>query len=73
MSPFFVGLILLAGGLAGVFWGYRIFRILLPIFGGFAGYLIAMALFPASWVLALVIGFGLVLWCLSCWLTPHGA
>ena len=59
MSPFLVGLLLLAAGLAGVFWGYRIFRILLPIFGGFAGYLIALALFPNNLILALVIGFGL--------------
>ncbi len=61
MSPILVGLILLAGGLAGVFWGYRIFRIILPIMGGFAGYLIAIVLFPDSWVLALAIGFGLAL------------
>ncbi len=61
MSPILVGLILLAGGLAGVFWGYRIFRIILPILGGFAGYLIAIVLFPDSWVLALAIGFGLAL------------
>ena len=61
MSPFLVGLILLAGGLAGVFWGYRIFRVILPILGGFAGYLIAIVLFPDSWVLALAIGFGLAL------------
>jgi predicted flap endonuclease-1-like 5' DNA nuclease len=61
MSPFLVGLILLAGGLAGVFWGYRIFRVILPILGGFAGYLIAIVLFPDSWVLALAVGFGLAL------------
>ena len=59
MSPFLVGLILMAAGLAGVFWGYRIFRILLPIFGGIAGYLIALSLFPNNLVVALVIGFGL--------------
>ena len=61
MSPFLVGLFLLAAGLAGVFWGYRIFRILLPILGGIAGYLIGIALFPNNLVLALVIGFGLAL------------
>ena len=59
MSPFFVGLLLVLAGLAGVFWGYRIFRILLPLIGGIAGYLIAAALFPGSLFLALAIGFGL--------------
>ena len=56
MSPFLTGLLLILAGLAGLFWGYRIFRILLPIIGGIAGYLIAAALFPNSLVLALVIG-----------------
>jgi predicted flap endonuclease-1-like 5' DNA nuclease len=57
MSPFFVGLLLILAGVAGLFWGYRIFRILLPIIGGLAGYLIAAALFPNSLFLALLIGF----------------
>jgi len=57
MSPFFVGLLLILAGVAGLFWGYRIFRILLPIIGGLAGYLIAAALFPGSLFLALLIGF----------------
>lgn len=57
MSPFLLGLILLGVGLAGVFFGYRIFRVILPILGGVAGYLIAVALFPNSWFLALVVGF----------------
>ena len=48
MSPFVTGLLLILAGLAGLFWGYRIFRILLPIIGGIAGYLIAAALFPNS-------------------------
>ncbi len=56
MSPFLTGLLLILVGLAGLFWGYRIFRILLPIIGGIAGYLIAAALFPNSLLLALVIG-----------------
>jgi predicted flap endonuclease-1-like 5' DNA nuclease len=56
MSPFLIGLLLVLAGLAGVFWGYRIFRILLPIIGGIAGYLIAVALFPNSPFLAIVIG-----------------
>ena len=56
MSSFLTGLLLILAGLAGLFWGYRIFRILLPIIGGIAGYLIAAALFPNSLVLALVIG-----------------
>jgi predicted flap endonuclease-1-like 5' DNA nuclease len=56
MSPLLIGLLLVLAGLAGVFWGYRIFRILLPIIGGVAGYLIAAALFPGSPFLAVVIG-----------------
>ena len=61
MSPFIVGLLLLAIGLAGVFWGYRIFRILLPILGGMAGYLIGLAIFPNNLILALALGFGLAI------------
>jgi predicted flap endonuclease-1-like 5' DNA nuclease len=57
MSPFLIGLLLILAGVAGLFWGYRIFRILLPIIGGIAGYLIAAALFPGSPFLAIVIGF----------------
>jgi predicted flap endonuclease-1-like 5' DNA nuclease len=57
MSPFLIGLLLILAGVAGLFWGYRIFRILLPIIGGIAGYLIAAALFPGSPLLAIVIGF----------------
>jgi predicted flap endonuclease-1-like 5' DNA nuclease len=56
MSPFLTGLLLILAGLAGLFWGYRIFRILLPFIGGLAGYLIAAALFPNNLLLALVIG-----------------
>jgi|GEM_PF-426175 len=56
MSPFLIGLLLVLAGLAGVFWGYRIFRILLPIIGGIAGYLIAATLFPNNLFLAIVIG-----------------
>jgi predicted flap endonuclease-1-like 5' DNA nuclease len=44
-------------GVAGVLWGYRIFRILLPIYGGVAGYIIAWNwLGASSWVLALIVG-----------------
>jgi predicted flap endonuclease-1-like 5' DNA nuclease len=57
MSPFLTGLLLILAGVAALFWGYRIFRILLPIIGGLAGYLIAAALFPNSLFLALLIGF----------------
>jgi len=79
MSPFIVGLFLLAIGLAGVFWGYRIFRILLPIWGGTAGYLIGFAIFPNNLILALALGFGLAIlfmilayaaW--SIWVTTSG-
>jgi len=57
MSPFFIGILLIVAGVAGLLWGYRIFRVLLPFIGGIAGYLIAASLFPQSWFLALVIGF----------------
>lgn len=79
MSPFIVGLFLVAIGLAGVFWGYRIFRILLPIWGGAAGYLIGFAIFPNNLILALALGFGLAIlfmilayaaW--SIWVTTSG-
>jgi hypothetical protein len=43
------------------FLGIPDIRILLPILGGIAGYLIAIALFPNNLILALVIGFGLAL------------
>jgi phosphotransferase system glucose/maltose/N-acetylglucosamine-specific IIC component len=57
MSPFLTGLLLVLVGLAGVFWGYRIFRIILPIYGGVAGYIIAYNwLGQTSWVLALIVG-----------------
>ncbi len=61
MSLFLVGLIMLLVGLAGVFWGYRIFRILLPLMAGVAGYLVGLVLFPNNLFLALVVGFGLAL------------
>ena len=43
MQTFLIGLCLVAAGLAAVFWGYRIFRILLPIYGGIVGFVIAYA------------------------------
>jgi predicted flap endonuclease-1-like 5' DNA nuclease len=61
MSVFLVGLILILVGLAGVFWGFRIFRILLPIMGGVAGYLLGFSLLPNNPLLALIVGFGLAL------------
>jgi predicted flap endonuclease-1-like 5' DNA nuclease len=61
VSPFLTGLLLVLAGVAALFWGYRIFRILLPIIGGVAGYLIGLALFPASPFLALGIGFVLAI------------
>ncbi len=61
MSEILVGLVLVIAGLVGVFWGYRIFRIILPILGGIEGYLIASALFPNSWVVALVVGIVLAI------------
>jgi predicted flap endonuclease-1-like 5' DNA nuclease len=57
MSPILVGLLLILAGVAGVLWGYRIFRILLPIYGGVAGYVIAWNwLGPDTWLLALIVG-----------------
>jgi len=41
MQTFLIGLGLVVAGVMGVFWGYRIFRILLPIYGGIAGFVIA--------------------------------
>lgn len=61
MGPILTGIILLVAGLAGVFWGYRIFRFILPVIGGIAGYLIGLALFPNNLIIALVIGFGLAI------------
>jgi hypothetical protein len=61
MSPFFIGLILLAAGLAGVFWGYRIFRILLPILAGVTIFLMTLLLLPDNLVLAIVLGLILAL------------
>ena len=61
MGPLLVGFLLLVAGLAGVFWGYRIFRFLLPVIGGVAGYLIALALFPNNLFIAIVVGFGLAI------------
>jgi len=57
MQTFLIGLVLVGAGLAGVFWGYRIFRILLPIYGGIAGFVIAYAwLGQDSQLLALGVG-----------------
>jgi predicted flap endonuclease-1-like 5' DNA nuclease len=57
MSPILVGILLVLAGVAGVLWGYRIFRILLPIYGGVAGYVIAWNWLGAdAWLLALIVG-----------------
>lgn len=57
MQAFVIGLGLVVAGLVGVFWGYRIFRILLPIYGGVAGFVIAYNwLGQGSWLLALIVG-----------------
>ena len=56
-SPFLTGLVLLIVGLIGVFWGYRVFRILLPLYGAVAGYLVAYHwLGQSSVFLALIVG-----------------
>jgi len=56
-SSFLSGLVLVIVGLIGVFWGYRVFRILLPLYGAVAGYLVAYHwLGQSSIFLALVIG-----------------
>ena len=41
MTPIIAGLGLIILGLVGAFFGYRIFRVLLPIYGGVAGFLLA--------------------------------
>jgi predicted flap endonuclease-1-like 5' DNA nuclease len=62
MSPFLTGLVLIVVGVVGVIWGYRIFRILLPIYGAVAGYIIAYNwLGQTSWVLALIVGIVLAI------------
>ncbi len=53
---FLIGLLLVGLGLVAVFFGYRFFRILLPFFGGIAGFIIAANLFPNSFVLSLIVG-----------------
>jgi len=57
MQTFLIGLGLVVAGLVGVFWGYRIFRILLPIYGGIAGFVLANGWLGESnpW-LALLVG-----------------
>ena len=60
MSPLIMGLALVALGLIGAFFGYRIFRVMLPIYGGVAGFLIARALLGLdAWLLELIIGIAL--------------
>jgi len=63
MSPFLVGLLMVVFGLLGAFFGYRIFRIILPIYGAVAGFLIGQALLPNSPIFAFLVGgaFALVL------------
>jgi hypothetical protein len=60
MSPIFAGLGLIILGLVGAFFGYRIFRVLLPIYGGVAGFLLAWGWWGQNaWLLALVVGVAL--------------
>jgi predicted flap endonuclease-1-like 5' DNA nuclease len=57
MQTFLIGLGLVVAGLVGVFWGYRIFRILLPIYGGIAGFVLVHGwLGESNPLLALVVG-----------------
>ena len=57
MSPIIAGLGLIVLGLVGAFFGYRIFRVLLPIYGGVAGFLLAWGWWGQNaWLLALIVG-----------------
>jgi predicted flap endonuclease-1-like 5' DNA nuclease len=57
MSPIIAGLGLIILGLVGAFLGYRVFRVLLPLYGGVAGFLIAWGWWGQNaWLLALVVG-----------------
>jgi predicted flap endonuclease-1-like 5' DNA nuclease len=57
MSPIIAGLGLIILGLIGAFLGYRVFRVLLPLYGGVAGFLIAWGWWGQNaWLLALVVG-----------------
>jgi predicted flap endonuclease-1-like 5' DNA nuclease len=58
---FLTALVLIGIGLLSVFFGYRLFRILLPIIGGIAGFVIASNLFPDSWFLALIFGVAIAI------------
>jgi predicted flap endonuclease-1-like 5' DNA nuclease len=62
MQTFALGLALVVAGLLGVFWGYRIFRILLPIYGGVAGFVIAFNwMGQNTTLLAVVVGIVLAI------------
>jgi predicted flap endonuclease-1-like 5' DNA nuclease len=51
------GLALLVAGFVSAFFGYRLFRILLPIYGGIAGFMLAWGwLGQNAWFLALIVG-----------------
>jgi predicted flap endonuclease-1-like 5' DNA nuclease len=69
MMEFLTGLFIIGIGLLAVFFGYRIFRILLPFLGGIAGFIIGQNLFPGNWFLALIFGIAIaiVLALLSYW------
>jgi predicted flap endonuclease-1-like 5' DNA nuclease len=57
MQTFLIGLGLVVAGLVGMFWGYRIFRILLPIYGGIAGFVLVNGwLGQSNPLLALLVG-----------------
>jgi predicted flap endonuclease-1-like 5' DNA nuclease len=70
METFFTGILLIGFGLLAAFFGYRFFRFLLPVFGGFAGFIIASNLLPNNWFLAFIVGIGIaiVLALLSYWI-----
>ncbi len=60
MQTFFAGLALAVVGLVSAFFGYRLFRILLPIYGAITGFVFAWGwLGSDQWLLALIVGVGL--------------
>lgn len=60
MATILAGLGLMILGLVGAFFGYRVFRVLLPVYGGVAGFLLAWGWWGQNaWLLALVVGVAL--------------
>ena len=57
MTSFFAGLALLVVGVVSALYGYRLFRILLPVFGGVFGFVTAWGWWgDSAWLLAVVAG-----------------